>query len=143
VVPNSLPAPAVVAYSPHPSVADLLKRVLEGAGFRAWAVWAPEELEAAVGRVRPEGIVYEIGFPFAEHWRELQALRQRALLKTLPFIIATGEPQELYRRIGVAADLEIFVRPKDSEQVRATVRGAIAGGSAGTAPTVPDRVTSA
>jgi hypothetical protein len=100
--------------------------VLRAAGFQTCAVWeGVEALESAVRQTRAGAIVYEVGYPFDEHWRALQAMRQRDLLKTMPFVIATGEPQALARQIGAAADLEIFVRPRDSEGVRAAVRAAI------------------
>jgi DNA-binding response OmpR family regulator len=117
---------SVIAFSPQPSVADLLKRVLDEAGFTASAAWgSPDELEMLVQRTNPDAVVYEVGFPFVEHWHQLQDLRSRPLLRSIPVVVVSGEPQELYRRVGASAAFEIFTYPNDRGEVRAAVCRAV------------------
>jgi DNA-binding response OmpR family regulator len=117
----------LIAFSPQPSVADFLKKILEKAGFSASACWAtPDHLEAAVLQTPPDAVVCEVGFPFAQQWRALTDARRRPALRNVPFVIVTGEPEELFRRVGVRAALSIFSRPDNSADVRAAVEAAVA-----------------
>src|SRR5258708_1806231 len=94
----------VVTFSPQPSVAEFLKRIVDAAGFTANATASTiEELEALVKSLSPDAIVYEIGFPFASNWQQLLQARQRPALEKTAFVITTGDARELYRRVGVVA----------------------------------------
>jgi DNA-binding response OmpR family regulator len=116
----------VIAYSSQPSVADLLQRVLDEAGFASSAVWSsPDDLESEVRRCPPAAIVFDVGIPFAEHWRGLQQVRSRVALRGVPVVIATAAPPEVYRSVGVVHAFDTFRRPNDVATVRATVCAAI------------------
>ena len=66
----------VVTFSPQPSVAAFLQRIVDAAGFTANATASTvEELEALVNNVSPDAIVYEIGFPFTDNWHQLVQAR--------------------------------------------------------------------
>lgn len=121
----------IVAFSSQPSVADLLQRMLSDAGFRSSAVWSTaEDLEVEVRRTCADAIVYEVGVPFAEHWRQLQETRTGAALRGVPIVIATSAPREQYHRVGVSFALKSFRRSGDSAEVRATMEAAIAAAAA-------------
>jgi DNA-binding response OmpR family regulator len=100
--------------------------MLNEAGFTSLAVWSSvEELEHEVGERQPDAIVYEVGIPFAEHWRSLQDVCARPAFRAVPVVIATAAPPETYRRAGVSTALDTFRRPNDVATVRAAVRAAI------------------
>jgi DNA-binding response OmpR family regulator len=114
----------IVTYSPQPSFADFLKSIVESAGFVAEAVSTDAELERAATAIRPDAIVYEVGFPFSENWRELTRLRSRPAFHGVPFVITTPDAAELYRRVGVPA-IEVFRRPDDLSEFTRVVLSAI------------------
>ena len=115
---------AVVTFSPQPSVADFLKRIVESAGFASQSASSTDELEALVSTVMPDAIVYEVGFPFSDNWRELVSLQSRPAFRGVPVVITTPDAPELYRRVGVSA-LELFRRPDDLNELKQMVLGAI------------------
>lgn len=114
----------VVTYSPQPSIADFLKRIVESAGFAAQAASTHDEIEELVSGVMPDAIVYEIGFPFSDNWHQLVQLQGRATFRGIPFVITTPDAPELYRRVGVRA-MELFRRPDDLSELKHAVLGAI------------------
>jgi CheY-like chemotaxis protein len=116
----------VVTFSPQPSVAAFLQRIVDAAGFTANATASTvEELETLVKNVSPDAVVYEIGFPFTANWDQLLEARQRPCLQKMPFVITTGDARELYRRVGVPAAIELFRRPDDFTELRGAILGAI------------------
>lgn len=122
----------VVAFSPQPSLAYFMKGVLDCAGLTAIAASSnPEEIEALAAKARPDAVVYDVSFPFAENWDRLQQLRARPGLSGIPFVITTSEADELERRVGVSTAIELFSRPKDVKQFQSAVRSAIEAGARG------------
>ena len=116
----------VVTFSPQPSVAAFLLRIVDAAGFSANATASTvEELETLVERVSPDAIVYEIGFPFTDNWHQLVQARQRPCLQKMAIVITTGDARELYRRVGVPAAIELFRKPDDFTELRGAILGAI------------------
>ena len=116
----------IVTFSPQPSVAAFLQRIVDAAGFTANATASTvEELEALVNNVSPDAIVYEIGFPFMDNWHQLVQARLRPCLQKMPIIITTGDARELYRRVGVPAAIELFRRPDDLTELRGAILEAI------------------
>lgn len=114
----------VLTFSPQPSVADFLKRIVDQAGFASRATSTTDELHDVAATVVPDAIIYEIGFPFTDNWRQLSELRSRAALQRVPFVITTSDGPELYRRTGVSA-LELFRKPDDLAAFRDLVLNAI------------------
>jgi CheY-like chemotaxis protein len=116
----------VITFSPQPSVAAFLQRIVDAAGFTAHATASTmEDLETLVKTASPDAIVYEIGFPFADNWLQLEQARKRPLLQNVPIVITTGDARELYRRVGVPAAIELFRRPDDLSELRGAILGAI------------------
>ena len=122
-----LPADLVtVTFSPQSSVAFFLKGVLECAGLTVSAATSsPADLEAEVGRVRPNAIVYDVSFPFAQNWQELQEIRRRPTLRNVPVVVTTSEARELFRATGCSSAIELFARPNDVAPFRRALLGAI------------------
>jgi CheY-like chemotaxis protein len=115
-----------VTFSPQSSVAYFLKGVLDCAGFDVCAaVSTPEELEASVGRDRPDAIVYDVSFPFASNWQKLQDVRRRPALQNIPVVVTTSEPRELFRATGCSSAVEVFSRPDDVRHFRDILQSAI------------------
>jgi CheY-like chemotaxis protein len=120
-----------VAFSPQSSVAFFMKNVLECVGLKVAAVTSTlEDLEAIVCRDRPAAIVYDVSFPFALHWQQLQELRRRPALQRIPIIVTTSEARELFRATGCSSAIELFARPDDValfKQALLSAIGALAG----------------
>jgi CheY-like chemotaxis protein len=116
----------VVAFSPQPSLAYFLKGVLDCAGMTVVASSSTlDDLETVTERVRPDAIVYDVSYPFAENWSTLQRAREHPALRDVPVIVTTSEAQELFRRVGYAGAIELFARPKDLAAFQTAVRAAI------------------
>jgi DNA-binding response OmpR family regulator len=123
---HAAPDHIVVTFSPQPSVASFLQRIVDAAGFRASATASTvEELEALVKTASPHAVVYEIGFPFTDNWHQLVRARQRPCLEKVPIVITTGDARELYRRVGVPAAIELFRKPDDLTELRGAILSAI------------------
>ncbi len=116
----------VVTFSPQPSIADFLKRIVDAAGFASQATSTEDQLAQVVEGVMPDAIVYEIGFPFSDNWHRLVQMRTKPTFHNVPFVITTADARELYRRVGVPA-IELFRRPDDLTELRDTVLDAISG----------------
>ena len=115
-----------VTFSPQSSVAYFLKRVLDCAGFGvAAALSNQDELESVIHRHRPDAIVYDVSFPFAENWQALQDLRRRSTFHQIPVIVTTSESRQLFRATGCSSAIEIFARPDDVTALQEALRGAI------------------
>lgn len=114
----------VLTFSPQPSVADFLKRIVHEAGFASRATSTIDELQDAATSVAPDAIVYEVGFPFLENWQQLARLRGQVAFRHVPFVITTGDAHELQKRVGVPA-LELFRKPDDLSEIREALRTAI------------------
>src|SRR5256885_12302667 len=120
--------PRVVAFSTQPSVGEFLRNILEKAGFDALAIVSGRSvaLEALVEMVKPDAVMYDIGFPFAPHFDELEQLRRNGRpLGRVAVVITTSDARQLKRRVGVDDALEIFRRPDDLSEIRSAVIGAI------------------
>jgi DNA-binding response OmpR family regulator len=116
----------IVTFSPQPSVAAFLQRIVDAAGFTANATASTvEELETLVNRESPDAVVYEIGFPFTDNWDQLKRARQRPFLQHMPIVVTTGDAREFYRRVGVPASIELFRKPDDLTELRGAILGAI------------------
>lgn len=114
----------VLTYSAQPSVADFLRRIASAAGFDSQAASSPDELKTVAKRLRPDVVLYEIGFPYADQWQQLTQLRSDAALQDLPFVITTPDASETLRRVGVHA-LELFCKPEDLSEIRHAVLRAV------------------
>jgi DNA-binding response OmpR family regulator len=114
----------VLTFSPQPSVADFLKRIVGEAGFASQAVSSLDDLQDAVTKAVPDAIIYEVGFPFSDNWHQLTELRMNTAVRHVPFVITTGDAHELFRRVGVPA-LELFRKPDDLSVVRDALLSAI------------------
>ena len=120
------PSYVVVAFSPQPSLAYFLKGVLDCAGLTTIACSSSvAEIEDMAERIHPDAIVYDVSYPFAENWQQLQQLRTRPALQTTPFVITTSEARELFRRVGYSGAIELFARPSDLSAFQHAVRSAI------------------
>lgn len=120
----------VVAFSPQPSLAYFMKGVLDCAGFQTMAATSShEDLEALLGRVHPDAVVYDVSYPYLENWRRLEELRSRDSLRNVPVVVTTSEAGELRRRVGISSAVELFARPKNLADFQQAVRNAIASAS--------------
>jgi CheY-like chemotaxis protein len=121
-----LPGCGALTFSPQSSVAYFLKGVLDCAGLTVSGAFSNlDDLEAAVGRSRPDAIIYDVSFPFAANWEGLREARSRPVLRDLPFVVTTSEARELFRATGCSSAIEIFSRPDDVASLSRALRGAI------------------
>lgn len=122
----------IVAYSPQSSVAFFMKDVFERVGLTVNAATSTlDDLEAVVGRDRPTGIVYDVSFPFTQHWEQLQKIRRRRSLRGIPIVVTTSEPRELFRATGCSSAIELFARPNDIAPLKEALLTALNGRPSG------------
>jgi CheY-like chemotaxis protein len=117
----------LVAFSTQPSIAYFLKGVLDCAGFTVVAALSElTALEHVVEETRPDAVVCDIGFPFAENWKALQDARRRPGLHSTAMVVTTPELKELRRQVGETGAIELFRKPDDFSELRAAIQAAIA-----------------
>jgi CheY-like chemotaxis protein/anti-sigma regulatory factor (Ser/Thr protein kinase) len=105
--------------------ADMLGEILRGAGHEVAIANDPIAALDAVGKVRPEVAVLDIGLPGMDGFELAARMRGDEHLRECRFIALTGYGQELDRKRSAAAGFEEhLVKPVDIQQlVRIVERG--------------------
>jgi hypothetical protein len=136
-MPDSSSAPDVVAViNTTPDAVDLLKDVLERAGFLVvtaytWAVQnGSVDLKSMLETHRPKVIVYDIAPPYDRNWAFFLHMRQ-TILAGYRFVLTSvnirhveslvGADERVYEVVGKPHDLDIIVRAtKEAARARPT-----------------------
>ena len=130
------PPDAVLVINTTPDAIDLIKDVLERAGFivattTTWAVQKGEvNLESLLRINQPKVIVYDIAPPYERNWAYLQHLR-RTVLDGFRFVLTSvnvkhverlvGSDERVYEVVGTPHDLDQIVRAtKEAAKARPT-----------------------
>jgi CheY-like chemotaxis protein len=137
-MPANRTGPDVVALlNTTPDVVDLLKDVLEQAGFIVVISYTHDirdgkvDLEAFLRTHQPRVIVYDIAAPYDRNYAFLQHLRS-TVLKGYTLVLTTpnirqverlvGRDVGIYEVVGKVEDLDAIVRAtKEAARARATV----------------------
>jgi DNA-binding NtrC family response regulator len=126
--------PCVAILDRDPWLVRILQATFQTAGYptvtpeAADHGWEPEELAQFIKREDPQAVVYDVTFPYEEHYRQFQQLLLRLEGKRPAFVLTTTGKTAVQRLAGSAdADprLEIVSKPFDLEDVLRTVERAL------------------
>jgi CheY-like chemotaxis protein len=123
--------PVAAVINTSPDTIDLVKDVLEKAGFLVvstytWMVASGQvDLEAFVRIHRPAVIVYDVASPYDRNWDFLQHLRS-TVLKEYPFVLTTPNAAQVERLVGRGDErvYEVVGQPRDLDQIVRAVKEA-------------------
>jgi len=131
--------PVVAIINTSPDTVELLRIVLEHAGFVVVTTYTHEmregkiDVEYLMRQYQPRVIIYDIAPPYDKNWREFRVACVMPAFKGLRFVITTtnarrvkevaGENQEVFEIVGKPYDLDQIVQAvKDASGMAETRR---------------------
>jgi DNA-binding response OmpR family regulator len=125
--------PDVVAIlNTAPDTVDLLRRVMEQAGFTVVTGFIHDirdgrlDIEAFLGQHKPAAIVYDVAIPYEENWRFFQHVKSMAICAGCRFVLTTTNAAQVQKIAGADEHLhEIVGKPYDLGEVVRAVKEAI------------------
>ena len=118
--------PVVVVVNTSPDTVELLRIVLENAGFVVLSTYTHElraakvNLESLVQQYEPKLIIYDIAPPYDKNWRQFLTTCSMPALAGINFVITTtnarhvkevaGPDQTVYEIVGKPYDLDVLVQ---------------------------------
>jgi CheY-like chemotaxis protein len=131
------PPPCVAVFNSSDDVIEMLRILLEQAGFIVVTGHVDDIKRAAldlptfISQHDPEVIVYDVAPPYERNWRFLEHLRSRPPLLGRRFVVTTtnakhveeivGRDEHIYEVVGKPFDLEQVVRAvKEASRARLT-----------------------
>jgi CheY-like chemotaxis protein len=124
-------APVVAVINSTTDIVDLLRHLLEGAGFTVVTALTPElrdghvDLERFVAQHNPRVILYDVAPPYDANWRLFQHTAQMPVMKDRQFIVTSVNPRHVESLAGPQHHVyEIAGKPFDLDQIVQAVREA-------------------
>ena len=131
--------PVVVVINTSPDTVELLRIVLENAGFVVLSTYthdlreAKVNLESLVQQYQPRLIIYDIAPPYDKNWRQFLTTCTMPALSGINFLVTTtnarhvkevaGQGQTVYEIVGKPYDLDVLVQAvKDAIHGRSGVQ---------------------
>ena len=127
---SDAPLPTVAVINGLQDTIDMLRFVLEDAGFRVVDTQARDvrrgevDLAEFVQRHDAAVVLYDIAIPYDENWRALQERRAAPALATTPFVVTTTNQRALEGVVGPTDAVEIIGKPYDLHRIVDAVRRA-------------------
>jgi DNA-binding response OmpR family regulator len=131
--------PVVLVINTSPDTVELLRIVLENAGFVVLSAYthdlrtATVNVESMVQQYQPQLIIYDIAPPYDKNWRQFLTTCAMPALSGINFIVTTtnarhvkevaGQDQTIYEIVGKPYDLGVLVQAvKDAVDRRSGVQ---------------------
>ena len=127
---SDAPLPTVAVINGLQDTIDMLRFVLEDAGFRVVDTQARDvrrgevDLAEFVQRHDAAVVLYDIAIPYDENWRALQERRAAPALAKTPFVVTTTNQRALEGVVGPTDAVEIIGKPYDLHRIVEAVRRA-------------------
>jgi DNA-binding response OmpR family regulator len=125
-------APVVAVFNTSEDTTDLVRFVLERAGYVVVTAFTNHlrdnkvDLEGIMRQHRPQVIVYDIAIPYEENWRLFQHISHSPACEGVRFVVTTTNAAQVAKIAGTDQHLhEIVGKPYDLDQVVRAVKDAI------------------
>lgn len=118
--------PVVVIINTSPDTVELLRIVLENAGFVVVTTYTHQlregrvDIEVITRQYSPQVVIYDIAPPYDKNWRQFLTVAAMPALRDVSFVVTTtnahhvrevaGEDQIVYEIVGKPYDLDALVR---------------------------------
>jgi CheY-like chemotaxis protein len=128
-VPQNAPVAAV--FNTSPDTVELLRVVLQGAGFVVVSAFTFDirngrvDLEAFLRQTNPAVVVYDVAPPYDANWALFETLLDNSSLQRYHFVITSTNAPYVQRLAGDIRVHEVIGKPYDRDQiVRAATQAA-------------------
>jgi CheY-like chemotaxis protein len=118
------PRPLIAILDSSPDTVDMLRVVLEGAGFATVSVYTHEirdgkvDLAAFMIQHRPAVVIYDVAPPYHRNWDLFQQIRAEPVMADCRFVITSTNAPLVQRLVGPEARvLEIIGKPYDLDAI--------------------------
>jgi|1186.fasta_scaffold226127_2 DNA-binding response OmpR family regulator len=125
-------SPVVAVFNTSEDTTDLLRFVLEHAGFTVVTAFtnrlrdAEVDFSAFMHEHQPAVIVYDVSIPYEQNWRLFEHFRDSPACRDVGFVITTTNVQQLRKVAGPGPELhEIIGKPYDLDAVVRSVRACL------------------
>lgn len=121
--------PVVAVFNTSPDTVDMLRLLLESAGFVVVSAFTYQlrdgnvDLEAFCRQHTPQVVVYDVALPYEANWRLLLHTMNADALRGVPFVVTTTNEAHVRKLAGPDFELiEIVGKPYDLDRILTRVR---------------------
>jgi CheY-like chemotaxis protein len=122
-------APTIAVFNTSEDTTDLLRFVLEHAGFIVVTAFTnllrdgKVDFEGFMRQHQPRVIVYDVAIPYDVNWRLFEHFRGSPACRDVGFVVTTTNEHQLRKLSGTCEELhEIIGKPYDLDEVVRAVR---------------------